>query len=209
MSNSVMESRHRRPAVIERWGNRARARATSPQFLVSLALLAVLVYLVLVPLVQLIWRTVTWGEGDRRLSPAAVEGEITGFHWTEALFGPSSNAMLFEPLANSLFTGLFAAVFALLLGGILAWLVTRTDMPGTGLAAADPDRSLRRPFLRHSPGLGDPVQEPQDRRDTRFVRNRPRLRAARMALLRTGADHHHHVDTLFPLRLSPALRRPR
>ncbi len=126
-----MELHPRRPAYIERWGNLARARAASPQFLISISLLAVLVYLVLVPLVQLIWRTVTWGEGDRRFSPAAVEGEITGFHWTEAFTGPSSNAMLFEPLANSLFTGLFAAVFALLLGGILAWLVTRTDMPGT------------------------------------------------------------------------------
>lgn len=131
MSNSVLESHPRRSALIERWGNRARARATSPQFLVSIALLAVLVYLVLVPLAQLIWRTVTWGEGDRRLSPAAVEGEVTGFHWMEAFSGPSSNAMLFEPLANSLFTGLFAAVFALLLGGVLAWVVTRTDMPGT------------------------------------------------------------------------------
>ncbi len=88
MSNSVIESHPRRRALIERWGNRARARATSPQFLISIALLAVLVYLVLVPLAQLIWRTLTWGEGDRRRSRAAVEGEVTGFHWTEAFTGP-------------------------------------------------------------------------------------------------------------------------
>jgi iron(III) transport system permease protein len=132
VSHSPIELDHQRRAFIERWINYARARATSPQFLISIALLAALVYLVLVPLVGLIWRTFTWGEGDHRFSPAAVPGDVTGFHWMEAFSGPSSNALLFEPLSNSLITGLFAAVFALLLGAILAWLVTRTDMPGTG-----------------------------------------------------------------------------
>ena len=41
-----------------------------------------------------------------------------------------AKSFFFKPLVHTLVTGSIAAVFALLVGGILAWLITRTDMPG-------------------------------------------------------------------------------
>ncbi|MFQ5683172.1 MAG: ABC transporter permease [Candidatus Binatia bacterium] len=119
-------------ASIERWWNLLLYRVASPQFLVSGLLLITLVYLVLGPLSDLAWRTLTWGESDLRLSRDAVPGEFTFAHWKTSLFGPEANGILLEPLLNTLITGVIAALVALLLGGMLAWFVTRTDIPGRG-----------------------------------------------------------------------------
>lgn len=120
-------------ATIERWRNILASRLRSPQIIIATLLFTTLVYLIVAPLVQLGWRTITWGEGDRRLSKEAIEGEFTPFHWLEMLFGPSAWPMLFEPFKNTLVTGVIAGICALLLGSILAWLVVRTDLPGKRL----------------------------------------------------------------------------
>jgi iron(III) transport system permease protein len=101
-----------------------------PVNLIGGAILVVLAYLIVLPLVQLIIRTVIWGEGDRRFSRDAVEGEFTWFHWNEALAGGLSKEMLYEPLLNTMVTGISSAALALTLGSLLAWAVVRTDLPG-------------------------------------------------------------------------------
>ena len=95
-----------------------------------LILLFVLAYLILWPFLQLIIESLTWGEGDRRISREAIPGEFTWFHWLQATTGPISGKMLYGPLANTLKTGIIATTLALLVGGILAWCVVRSDMPG-------------------------------------------------------------------------------
>jgi iron(III) transport system permease protein len=116
--------------LIERWLHRLHYKLTSPQFLISLLLLAALAFLLLQPLWELISRTLTWGERDFRLSRDAIPGEATLFHWKHMLFSPSAKSVLLEPLVNTLVTGSSAAALALALGSILAWLIVRTDMPG-------------------------------------------------------------------------------
>ncbi len=115
---------------LERWRNKFLSRLTSAQFLIAVGLLIVLAYLVIYPLFELIWRTLVWGAGDRRFNRSAVEGEFTSHHWYEIFFGGSSSSMLLDPLWNTMVTGGAAAVLALLMGGLLAWVVVRTDMPG-------------------------------------------------------------------------------
>ena len=95
-------------------------------------LLVVLAYLVLWPFFQLVLETLTWGEGDRRLSRDAVPGEFTWFHWLQATASPIAGKMLYGPLKNTLITGIIATIIALSVGGILAWCVVRSDMPGKG-----------------------------------------------------------------------------
>jgi iron(III) transport system permease protein len=95
-------------------------------------LLVVLAYLVLWPFFQLVLETLTWGEGDRRLSRDAVPGEFTWFHWLQATASPIAGKMLYGPLKNTLITGIIATIIALSAGGILAWCVVRSDMPGKG-----------------------------------------------------------------------------
>ena len=109
---------------------RTPAWMTDPVSLLMLILLTVLTYLVLWPFLQLIIETLTWGEGDRRISRDAVPGEFTWFHWLQVTTGPISGKMLYGPLANTMKTGIIATALALLAGGILAWCVVRSDMPG-------------------------------------------------------------------------------
>jgi len=115
---------------IERIQNKLRYRITSPQFLISIILIIVLFYLVLVPLYGMFERTVIWGDTDARFYKEAVPGERTLSHWNNIFFGRTAKKFFYQPLFNALFTGSIAAVFALILGGILSWLVTRTDLPG-------------------------------------------------------------------------------
>ena len=93
-------------------------------------LLMVLAYLVLWPFFQLVFETLTWGEGDRRLSRDAVPGEFTWFHWLQATASPISEKMLYSPLLNTLITGVISTILALSAGGVLAWCVVRSNMPG-------------------------------------------------------------------------------
>ena len=53
---------------------------TDPVNIAMLMLLAILSYLVIWPFVQLLIETLTWGQGDRRISREAVPGEFTWFH---------------------------------------------------------------------------------------------------------------------------------
>ncbi|MGB1849421.1 MAG: ABC transporter permease, partial [Litorivicinaceae bacterium] len=76
--------------------------------------------------------TITWGDGDRRLSRDAVPGEYTWFHWLQVTASPLSERMLYAPLVNTLITGVISTVIALIVGGGLAWCVIRSDMPGKG-----------------------------------------------------------------------------
>ena len=103
---------------------------TDPVNLVMLILLVILAYLVIWPFIQLLIETLTWGDRDRRISPDAVPGEFTSFYWQQATSGPLSRKMLYGPLLNTLITGVTATIMALLAGGVLAWCVVRSDMPG-------------------------------------------------------------------------------
>jgi len=115
---------------IGRWGNELKRRLRSPEFIISLVLLVVLSYLILVPLFNLAWRTFSWGPGDARISSDAVPGEFTTAHWERLLMGRVANKMVWQPLAHTMVTGTIAALLALFLGGILAWFVVRSDLPG-------------------------------------------------------------------------------
>jgi iron(III) transport system permease protein len=115
----------------KKWFDSAIRRLLLNPVNIALAiLLMVLAYLVLWPFFQLVIETLTWGEGDRRLSRDAVPGEFTWFHWLQATASPISEKMLYSPLLNTLITGVISTVLALSAGGVLAWCVVRSNMPG-------------------------------------------------------------------------------
>lgn len=120
-------------SITERWLNQLHQRLTSPQFIISILLLIALFYLILVPLYGVCNRTLTWSETDVRMSREAVPGQYTLFHWKNVLFGRTAKKFFYEPLINAFVTGSIAAVLALLVGGLLSWLITRTDLPGKRL----------------------------------------------------------------------------
>ena len=115
----------------KKWIDSAIRRLLLNPVNIALALLLiVLAYLVLWPFFQLVLETLTWGEGDRRLSRNAVPGEFTWFHWLQATASPISEKMLYSPLLNTLITGVISTILALSAGGVLAWCVVRSNMPG-------------------------------------------------------------------------------
>ena len=87
----------------------------------GLALLALLLLLVVVPLGRILAVTLT-AEGLRA--------------WQDVLWGRLSSALFYEPLLGTLIVGTCVALGTTLLGGFLAWLVVLTDVPGRRLLGA-------------------------------------------------------------------------
>src|SRR5699024_4231963 len=100
-----------------------------PTLLVGITLAIVLLYLVVAPIVAMLSDGFRVHFGDDGAAGSSV-GSWT-LHYAERVFSsPISRLLLWEPLANTLIAAVGVTVFGLGLGGGLAWLVVRTDMPG-------------------------------------------------------------------------------
>lgn len=58
-----------------------------------------------------------------------LEGAFTGYHWYEVFAGPLSKGMFWEPFGHSLLISVISCAFAILFGGLAAFLICRTNMP--------------------------------------------------------------------------------
>lgn len=56
-------------------------------------------------------------------------GSYTFYHYYEVFASPLSVGYFYRPLGNSLLVSVLACVFAVLFGGIVAYLITRTNLP--------------------------------------------------------------------------------
>jgi iron(III) transport system permease protein len=106
---------------------------TSAHVVLALIMMAMMIYLILVPLYRMLETTLTFQEKDVLFVPDAVVGGFTTFHWVRMLASQISKVMLFAPLQHSLVTAAGATLLALVVGSVMAWLVIRTDMPGRKL----------------------------------------------------------------------------
>jgi iron(III) transport system permease protein len=96
-------------------------------------MLVLMFYMVIIPLYKLLQTTFTWQLVDASRIPGAVEGEFTLFHWIRMLTGIFGRIYTYTPLTHSMTIAIGTVVLSLLIGGSLAWLVVRTDMPGRKL----------------------------------------------------------------------------
>jgi iron(III) transport system permease protein len=106
---------------------------TKPHVVLALIMLGVMFYMVIIPLYKLVETTVTWQSSDLSRVPDAVVGEFTLFHWVRMLTGIFGTIYTYTPLQHSMTIAIGTVVLSLLIGGSLAWLVVRTDMPGRKL----------------------------------------------------------------------------
>lgn len=106
---------------------------TSPRVVLSLIMLVVMFYLVIIPLYRMVETTVTWQPHDLTRVPDAEVGKLTSFHYVRMLTGVFGKIYMYTPLRHSMTIAIGATFLALLIGGTLAWLVVRTDMPGRKL----------------------------------------------------------------------------
>src|SRR5690554_1647417 len=116
---------------IRRLFNRMRLQIT-PQVILAIVFLAVLGYLVVVPLVVLVQETFIVHPLERFQIPGSMPGDFTTAHWERTFIGRDSFAYFYRPLLNTLMISLGMSVLALAIGGGLAWLVVRTNLPLKG-----------------------------------------------------------------------------
>ena len=109
--------------------SRFRNYIRQPHVVLSIVLLALLVVLVVIPIIKMFVDTFIWQMEDVRLSHDAEPGKFTLFHWKRILASGLSKTVLWKPLINSISIGVSISFCAMTIGGFLAWLVARTDLP--------------------------------------------------------------------------------
>jgi iron(III) transport system permease protein len=108
---------------------RLRKFFNEPERLLSFFFLALLAFLVLTPLLEIIHDALTIQSYDLAYHPDAQEGAFTLFHLERVFTGRLSTALFYKPMLNSLMVGIGVTLLAVTIGSGLAWLVVRTDMP--------------------------------------------------------------------------------
>ena len=106
---------------------------SKPHVFLALIMLVVMFYMVIIPLYKLVETTATWQPVDVSRIDGAVEGELTLYHWKRMLTGIFGRIYTYTPLTHSMTIAIGTVLLALFIGGSLAWLVVRTDMPGRKL----------------------------------------------------------------------------
>jgi len=100
-----------------------------PHISLSFILLAIMVGLVIIPILKMFFDTFIWRLEDVRLSRDANPGGFTLFHWKRILASGISRPVLWVPLFHSVSIGVSISILAMAIGGFLAWVIARTDIP--------------------------------------------------------------------------------
>lgn len=109
--------------------NAVKAFFTQPANIILTISLVILGFFTLFPLILLLIDTFVIHVAESRFQGInGSVGDATTYHWVRMLFSDMSGIYFWEPLANSLIISLLASVIAILYGGVVAFLITRTDM---------------------------------------------------------------------------------
>lgn len=114
---------------LQRLLNRIKHYATSPLHLIAGLSLLFLAYTVVLPLWEIIISSLQWTANDARRVEGAVPGAFTLHHWMRVLGSEISQSLLYKPLLNSINVSVWVSVLSMLIGGTLAWLTTKTNLP--------------------------------------------------------------------------------
>ena len=109
--------------------NQIKAVVTNPYNIIVLIAVVLLVYLIVLPLLDMIATTFELAQRDIRAVGGGKAGDFTLYYWQRLLASELSWTMLIKPLINSLVIGVCVSVCAILLGSILAWLMVLSDLP--------------------------------------------------------------------------------
>ena len=193
-----------RPSPLQRLRYNLRIAASQPTTLVGVLMAALFAYLIVVPIIAMLLDSVQVQLGDERRIKADV-GSLTWYYLERTFSSRVAHSLFWGPLVNTLSVAVGAIVAAMLVGGTLAWLLSRTDMFGRKLVRDRTDRALHAPGLDLCAGLDDAFQESHRRRTGGLVRV-ARADPAGLARLWPPAGHDHPGAALRPVH-HPALRQ--
>jgi len=122
-------TRPKKKSVFRNFWNKLAAGASKPANVILVIAAILLTALVLVPVGFLLFNTFQIHLGETHLG---TYGSLTLEHWTRLLFRTENDwamTMFWRPLLNSVGMALLACSIAILSGGGIAFLVTRTNLP--------------------------------------------------------------------------------
>ena len=108
---------------------RAQHFCRKPHNLILAALFVVLLVLTLLPLLSIVMDTVTVHTSEVMRIRGSHVGDFTEYHWRKVLMdGETSMSIFYKPLWNTVLISFATCFIAITFGGLMAWLVTRTNI---------------------------------------------------------------------------------
>ncbi|NCD05051.1 MAG: iron ABC transporter permease [Spirochaetia bacterium] len=108
--------------------NRLKMYFKKPHNVILTLLFIILIYLTIIPMITIIVDTFTVHQSELMRIKGSKVGSFTLYHWSKVLFSSISNKMFYQPLFNTMIVALGTCLVSILVGGTVAWLITRTDM---------------------------------------------------------------------------------
>ena len=84
--------------------------------------------MIILPLISIVVDTFTVHSSERMRIRGSEVGDLTTYHWNSIFAGKYSYSVFYQPLINTILVSLVACAIAIGLGGLMAWLVTRTNL---------------------------------------------------------------------------------
>ena len=128
-ADNSLESSQSKGRSIDRIWYKSRAWLSDPTIVFGLVLSAIFAYLVLAPVLLMLFDAVIVDFADQARA-AADTGTFTLYYFKRALFSPVSFFVFWKPLLNTAIVAVCVIVITLIIGGILGWLVSRTNLLG-------------------------------------------------------------------------------
>ena len=125
--------------IVKQMWDRVAAWFSKPANLILFVFLCVLLVLTLYPVFSLLTETVTIHAGREARAAKQAAGDFSFYHFRR-LFATSENnyswIQFFEPFRNTLIVSLASSLIAIVFGGVVAFVVTRTNIKYTQFISA-------------------------------------------------------------------------
>ncbi|QCM13056.1 iron ABC transporter permease [Agrobacterium tumefaciens] len=117
------------PSAWQAWRYRVKVALREPTTLIGVLTALLFTYLIVVPIISIVLDAVRVQFGHERRLGKDV-GDLTLYYLDRAFFSPVATDLFWHPLFNTLTVALGAIALSLVVGTVLAWLISRTDMFG-------------------------------------------------------------------------------
>ena len=117
------------PSAWQAWRYRLKVALREPTTLIGVLTALLFTYLIVVPIISIILDAVlVQVVHERRLGKDVCD--LTLYYLDRAFFSPVATDLFWRPLFNTLTVAFGAIALSLVIGTVLAWLISRTDMFG-------------------------------------------------------------------------------
>lgn len=112
-----------------RFRNNLVTYISKPENAILIILGVVLAFFTIIPLFTIVVDAFTIHVGTAEpFVSGLTPGSLSFSNWIDLFTGPLSTKNLWEPMRNTMLLSVFSSIFALVYGGLVAFLVTRTNM---------------------------------------------------------------------------------